>query len=94
MTAISYGLTPKEMFGLSAMQCAMQGILIPLLVTFLTDRSTTSRSPWFKIYVVSVNMLGFWQTALAIVQALDSINSQPTRDVASHLRARIHTQAD
>ncbi|KDN43378.1 hypothetical protein RSAG8_06162, partial [Rhizoctonia solani AG-8 WAC10335] len=55
------------------MQSIVQGILIPMLATFMTTKS--SHRPWFKIYVFFVNILALVQTIIHIIQAFDIINA-------------------
>ncbi|KAB5592550.1 hypothetical protein CTheo_4017 [Ceratobasidium theobromae] len=81
MATGAYGLTPKAMFGLSAMQCTTQGMIISLLVTFLTSPPTPGRSPWFKAYVISVNVLGLVQTIIVILQGVDIFGPRPAREI-------------
>ena len=52
-----------------------QGILIPLLTTFLSSES--SRRPWFKIYVVCVNILTAGQTVVHLIQVFGLLDSVP-----------------
>ncbi|CAE6442586.1 unnamed protein product [Rhizoctonia solani] len=55
------------------MQSIVQGILIPMLATFMTTKS--NHRPWFKIYVFFVNILALVQTIIHIIQAFDIINA-------------------
>ncbi|CAE7103697.1 unnamed protein product [Rhizoctonia solani] len=69
----AYGLPTSALVGLALMQSIVQGVLIPMLTTFLTNKS--DHQLWFKIYVVFVNVLTLGQTIIHIIQAFDVINA-------------------
>ncbi|CUA74271.1 hypothetical protein RSOLAG22IIIB_11082 [Rhizoctonia solani] len=75
MTTGAFGLPTKALVSLAIMQCATQGILIPLLTTFLSSES--SRRPWFKIYVICANVLTAGQTVAHIIQVFDVLDLVP-----------------
>ncbi|CAE6456338.1 unnamed protein product [Rhizoctonia solani] len=75
----AYGLSTKPLVGLALMQSMVQGILIPMLTTFLATKS--DRQPWFRIYVISVNILTLGQTVIHIIQAFDVISASNERVV-------------
>ncbi|KDN43370.1 hypothetical protein RSAG8_06154, partial [Rhizoctonia solani AG-8 WAC10335] len=75
MTTGSFGLPTKALVSLAIMQCVAQGLLIPLLTIFLSSKS--SHRPWFKIYVVCVNVLTAGQTVAHVIQAFDVIELVP-----------------
>lgn len=50
-----------------------------MLTTFLTTKS--DRQLWFKIYVVSINVLTLTQTIIHIIQAFDILNGIPERTI-------------
>ncbi|CEL58324.1 hypothetical protein RSOLAG1IB_03070 [Rhizoctonia solani AG-1 IB] len=55
--------------------CVLQGILVPFLINFLTSSSVKKDSIWFKIYVVYINTLALIQTAIAMYNVLDYLDS-------------------
>ncbi|EUC54787.1 transmembrane protein, putative [Rhizoctonia solani AG-3 Rhs1AP] len=73
----AYGLPTKALVSLALMQSTVQGILIPMLATFITTKS--DHRPWFKFYVVFVNVLSLGQTIIHIIQAFDAMNALTER---------------
>lgn len=57
------------------------GILIPLLVTFLSQRE--NHSTWFVGYVVLVNMISMVQTLVGVTQGADLFDTAPYREPVS-----------
>ncbi|KAJ1306374.1 hypothetical protein OPQ81_007380 [Rhizoctonia solani] len=75
MAATAHGLPNKALMFLAVMQCLTQGVLVTLLATFLTSKS--SHQPWFKVYVIFVNVLCAGQTVLNIIQAFNIVDLVP-----------------
>ncbi|CAE6472177.1 unnamed protein product [Rhizoctonia solani] len=75
MVVGSFGLTPKQLVVLAIAEGTTQGVLVPLLVKFLTSKRT--HHPWFKIYVISVNVLSLLHTALRIAEAFSALGPVP-----------------
>ncbi|CAE6479013.1 unnamed protein product [Rhizoctonia solani] len=73
--AAAFGLTTNALIFLAIMQCTTQGILIPLLTTFLSSES--DHRLWFKIYVVCVNVFTAGQTVTHVLQVFDVIGLIP-----------------
>lgn len=61
------------------MQSIVQGVLIPILSSFLTTKS--EHQLWFRIYVVLINVLALAQTIIHIVHAFDALNGIPERTI-------------
>ena len=69
-----------------------QGVLISLLITFLSSES--NRRLWFKIYVVCVNIFTAGQTVSHVIQVYDVIGSVPAPAPVSSLSLQVvHTQS-
>ncbi|CAE6522302.1 unnamed protein product [Rhizoctonia solani] len=79
MSQGSYALSAKSLFGLALMQSIVQGVLIPMLSSFLTTKS--EHQLWFRIYVVLINALALAQTIIHIVHAFDALNGIPERTI-------------
>ena len=52
-----------------------------MLATFITTKS--DHRPWFKSYVVFVNILSLGQTIIHIIQAFDAMNALSERIAVS-----------
>lgn len=61
------------------MQCTTQGLLIPLLGTFLNSKQP--RTWWFKSYIIYVNILCITQSAMAVLLGFDVYNPRSPRIV-------------
>ncbi|CAE7144957.1 unnamed protein product [Rhizoctonia solani] len=75
MAVGAFGFSTKSLVFLAIMQCTVQGLLIPLFTTFLSSES--NRRPWFKLYVVCVNVFTFGQTVAHVIQVFDAIDLVP-----------------
>ncbi|CAE6433050.1 unnamed protein product [Rhizoctonia solani] len=75
----AYGLPTNALICLAIMQSTVQGILLPMLATFITTKS--DHRPWFKFYVIFVNILSLGQTIIHLIQAFDVMNALTERVV-------------
>ncbi|CAE6394123.1 unnamed protein product [Rhizoctonia solani] len=75
MGAASFALTPRQHILLAILQGITQGILIPLLVNFLTSKR--SHPLWFKAYVIFTNILSLAHTIIRIVEAFSALELVP-----------------
>ncbi|KAL5633574.1 hypothetical protein ACGC1H_003904 [Rhizoctonia solani] len=81
MTSRVYELEPRYLLALVVIQCVVQGILIPMLATFLSFNTAPKRSMRVKIYVIVVNALSLAQTIIAVVQGFDMLGVAPHRQI-------------
>ncbi|KAH7336776.1 hypothetical protein B0J17DRAFT_769024 [Rhizoctonia solani] len=73
----AFGLPTQALVSLALLQCGTQGILVTLLADFLASKS--NHRAWFKIYVVSANVLTAGQTVIHVAQAFETIDLAPVR---------------
>ncbi|KAH7336777.1 hypothetical protein B0J17DRAFT_443495 [Rhizoctonia solani] len=73
----AYGLPTQALVSLALLQCGTQGVLVSLLANFLASKS--DHHAWFKIYIVSANVLTAGQTVVHVAQAFETINLIPVR---------------
>ncbi|CAE6500088.1 unnamed protein product [Rhizoctonia solani] len=78
METDAFGVSPKQVLSLTVAQCLVQGILISLLATFLSTRST--RPPSFNVYVITINLLCMGQTVVSVIQSMDLLDPAPYRE--------------
>ncbi|KAH7330718.1 hypothetical protein B0J17DRAFT_162524 [Rhizoctonia solani] len=69
-------LDPKIPAIADMIHCILQGILIPLLISFLTSSRVKNDKLLFRIYVIFINGLAFTQTIVHLYDTLDFFDSR------------------
>ncbi|QRW16764.1 hypothetical protein RhiXN_04766 [Rhizoctonia solani] len=84
MSSESYEPEPRHIWSLVIMQCIAQGILIPMLVTFLNPEPALKRPIGLKLYVIFVNALSLAQTIIIIFCGFRTIDAVPSNQIYIH----------
>ncbi|KAF8705409.1 hypothetical protein RHS03_05697, partial [Rhizoctonia solani] len=84
MSSESYEPEPRHIWSLVIMQCIAQGILIPMLVTFLNPEPALKRPIGLKLYVIFVNALSLAQTIIIIFCGFGTIDAVPSNQIYIH----------
>ncbi|KAG8688970.1 hypothetical protein FRC12_016375 [Ceratobasidium sp. 428] len=70
-------LSPELVVATTLIHCILQGILVPLLVSFLN--SGRDQNKWFRAYVVFINLASLTETIIHIVPIYDTLHNIPPR---------------